>query len=49
VIGTLVGISMLFSGMTRLMISLTARRLAHDFQKELHEPEQGAGGIVEVN
>jgi len=49
VIGTLVGISMLFSGMTRLMISLAARRLAHDFPKELHEPEQGAGGIVEVN
>jgi hypothetical protein len=45
----LVGISMLFSGMTRLMISLAARRLAHDFPKELHEPEQGAGGIVEVN
>jgi len=27
-IGTLVGISMLFSGVSRLMISLTARRLA---------------------
>ena len=49
VIGTLVGISMLFSGMTRLMLSLTARRMAHAFQEELHEPKQGAGGIVEIN
>ncbi len=29
VIGTLVGISMIFTGMTRLMLSLSARRLAH--------------------
>jgi len=29
VIGTLVGISMIFTGMTRLMLSLAARRLAH--------------------
>jgi len=49
VIGTLVGISMLFSGMTRLMISLSARRMARAFRGELHAPELGAGGIVEVN
>jgi uncharacterized membrane protein HdeD (DUF308 family) len=49
VIGTLVGISMLFSGMTRLMLSLAARRMAHAVQEELHEPKQGAGGIVEIN
>jgi uncharacterized membrane protein HdeD (DUF308 family) len=30
VLGTLLGISMLFSGMARLMISLAARRLATD-------------------
>jgi uncharacterized membrane protein HdeD (DUF308 family) len=29
VIGTLVGISMIFTGMTRLMLSLAARRLEH--------------------
>ncbi|MGB8768379.1 MAG: HdeD family acid-resistance protein [Candidatus Korobacteraceae bacterium] len=29
VIGTLVGISMIFTGMARLMLSLAARRLAH--------------------
>ncbi len=29
VIGTLVGISMIFTGMTRLMLSLAARRLTH--------------------
>src|SRR5271165_5667724 len=29
VIGTLVGISMIFTGMTRLMLSLAAKRLAH--------------------
>jgi uncharacterized membrane protein HdeD (DUF308 family) len=40
VVGTLVGISMLFSGVTRLMLSLTARRLAHAFRGELHEAEQ---------
>jgi uncharacterized membrane protein HdeD (DUF308 family) len=28
VIGTLVGISMIFTGMTRLMLSLAVRRLA---------------------
>jgi hypothetical protein len=27
VVGTLIGISMLFSGMTRLMLSIAARRL----------------------
>jgi uncharacterized membrane protein HdeD (DUF308 family) len=40
VVGTLVGISMLFSGFTRLMLSLTARRMIHAFRGELHEPEQ---------
>jgi uncharacterized membrane protein HdeD (DUF308 family) len=30
VIGTLVGISMIFTGMTRLMLSLAARRLVHN-------------------
>jgi len=40
VVGTLVGISMLFSGFTRLMLSVTARRMAHAFRGELHEPEQ---------
>jgi len=40
VLGTLVGISMLFSGFTRLMLSVTARRMAHAFRGELHEPEQ---------
>jgi uncharacterized membrane protein HdeD (DUF308 family) len=40
VLGTLVGISMLFSGFTRLMLSVTARRMVHAFQGELHEPEQ---------
>ena len=30
VLGTLLGVSMLFSGMARLMISLAARRLATD-------------------
>ncbi len=49
VIGTLVGISMLFSGITRLMISLSARRVARAFRGELHAPELGAGGIVEIN
>jgi len=29
VIGTLVGISMIFTGMTRLMLSLAARRIGH--------------------
>jgi uncharacterized membrane protein HdeD (DUF308 family) len=46
VIGTLVGISMIFSGITRLMLSLAARRMAHAFRGE---PEQGAGRIVEIN
>jgi uncharacterized membrane protein HdeD (DUF308 family) len=40
VVGTLVGISMLFSGITRLMLSLAARRLAHAFRGEVHEAEQ---------
>jgi uncharacterized membrane protein HdeD (DUF308 family) len=39
VVGTLVGISMLCSGFTRLAISLAARRVANVFQEELHEPE----------
>jgi uncharacterized membrane protein HdeD (DUF308 family) len=30
VMGTLVGISMIFTGMTRLMLSLAVRRLAHN-------------------
>jgi uncharacterized membrane protein HdeD (DUF308 family) len=30
-IGILVGVSMLFSGVSRLMLSLAARRMAHDF------------------
>jgi uncharacterized membrane protein HdeD (DUF308 family) len=41
VIGTLVGISMVFSGVTRLMISLGARRLVKAFGEELHEPAPG--------
>ncbi|MGA3182551.1 MAG: HdeD family acid-resistance protein [Verrucomicrobiota bacterium] len=49
VIGTLVGISMLFSGITRLMLSITARRMAHAFRGELHEPEPGAERTVEIN
>ena len=40
VIGTLAGIGMLFSGFTRLMLSLTARRMAHAFRGELPEPKQ---------
>jgi uncharacterized membrane protein HdeD (DUF308 family) len=47
VVGTLVGISMLFSGIARLMLSLAARRLARSFQKELHEPQQGSEGIAQ--
>ena len=41
VIGTLVGISMLFSGLARLPISLAARRATNVFQEELQKPEQG--------
>ena len=41
VIGTLVGISMLFSGFARLTISLAARRAANVFQKELQKPAPG--------
>jgi uncharacterized membrane protein HdeD (DUF308 family) len=41
VVGTLVGISMLCSGFTRLAISLAARRVAHAIQGELHKPEPG--------
>jgi len=37
VVGTLVGISMLFSGVTRLMISRAARRVAGAFRGEVHE------------
>jgi len=36
-IGTLVGISMLFSGFARLTISLAARRLANEFRVDVHE------------
>jgi uncharacterized membrane protein HdeD (DUF308 family) len=43
VVGTLVGISMVFSGFTRLMLSLTARRMAHAFKGALDEPEQACG------
>ena len=49
VIGTLVGISMLFSGIARLMLSLAARRTARAFQEELHEPKQGTEGIAQLN
>jgi len=42
VVGTLVGISMLFSGFTRLMLSLTARRMAHDFMED-------TGRVAEIN
>jgi len=38
VIGTLVGISILSSGVTRLVISLAARRVAKDFGEESHAP-----------
>jgi uncharacterized membrane protein HdeD (DUF308 family) len=41
VIGTLVGISMVFSGIARLMISLGARRLASAFSQEVQEPAPG--------
>jgi uncharacterized membrane protein HdeD (DUF308 family) len=41
VIGTLVGISMLFSGISRLMISLAARRVADIFRQETEEPAHG--------
>ena len=41
VIGTLVGISMLFSGVARLMISLAARRMPHVFRQETQEPVHG--------
>lgn len=40
VIGMLVGISMIFSGFTRLMLSLSARRVAHAFEADFHEPKQ---------
>jgi len=41
VIGTLVGISMVFSGVARLMISLGARRLVSAFGEELRQPAPG--------
>ncbi len=41
VVGTLVGISMFCSGVARLMLSLAARRVANDFQGELHELARG--------
>jgi uncharacterized membrane protein HdeD (DUF308 family) len=40
-IGTLVGISMLFSGVARLMISLAARRVTNVFRQETQEPAHG--------
>jgi uncharacterized membrane protein HdeD (DUF308 family) len=41
VIGTFVGISMLFSGIARLMISLTARRVTNVFRQETQESAHG--------
>jgi len=41
VIGTLVGISMLFSGVARLTISLAARHVANSLRGELRVVEQG--------
>jgi uncharacterized membrane protein HdeD (DUF308 family) len=41
VIGTLVGISMLFSGVARLMISLAARRMTHVYRHETQAPVHG--------
>jgi len=41
VVGTLVGISMLFSGVTRLMISLATRRVVSAFRGELPEAAPG--------
>jgi uncharacterized membrane protein HdeD (DUF308 family) len=41
VIGTLVGISMLFSGVARLMISLAARRVSNVLRRETQEPAHG--------
>jgi uncharacterized membrane protein HdeD (DUF308 family) len=39
-IGTLVGISMLFSGFARLTISLAARRVANAWRRDPHQSEQ---------
>ncbi len=41
VIGTLVGISMLFSGIARLMISRATRRVTNVFRQETQEPAHG--------
>lgn len=41
VIGTLVGISMLFSGIARLMISRATRRVTNVFRPETQEPAHG--------
>lgn len=41
VLGTLVGISMLFSGISRLMICVVARRVGKAFRGEFHEPAPG--------
>jgi uncharacterized membrane protein HdeD (DUF308 family) len=41
VIGTVVGISLLFSGVARLTISLAARHVANSFRAELPQAEQG--------
>jgi len=46
VIGTLAGIGMLFGGFTRLMLSLTAHRMAHAFQAV---PERGCGPTLKIN
>jgi uncharacterized membrane protein HdeD (DUF308 family) len=40
-VGTLVGISMLFSGVARLMISLVARRVTNVFRQETQESAHG--------
>ena len=48
VVGTLVGISVLCSGVARLTISLAARRVAADVGREAKEPEQNRGTIVET-
>lgn len=40
-IGTLVGISMLFSGIARLIISLTTRRVMNVFREESQQPAHG--------
>lgn len=41
VIGTLVGVGLIFSGTTRFILSSYARRIAKDFFPEEHQTEQG--------